>query len=199
MILIEETQISADVLPLDQFKAHLRLGTGFAEDRLQDQMLEGYLRAAISSIEGRTGQALFMRDFRWILDEWSTGSRQVFPVSPVRMVQTLEIIARDDTRTFLDPQGFRIEEDSLHPALSAIEGDLPELPPGGKIEVRLRAGAATNWDGVPPDLAQAVMLLSAHYYEYRNELTLSRGCTPFGVTALLERYRPMRLSMRSAQ
>ena len=43
------------------------------------------------------------------------------------------------------------------------------------------------------DLAQAVMLLAAHYYEYRDETALAEGCMPFGVASLIERYRIVRL------
>ena len=56
MMLIEETAIADAALPVDQFKAHLRLGTGFAEDNVQDEVLKGFLRAAIAAIEARTGK-----------------------------------------------------------------------------------------------------------------------------------------------
>ncbi|MEC7962778.1 MAG: head-tail connector protein, partial [Pseudomonadota bacterium] len=58
--------------------------------------------------------------------------------------------------------------------------------------VRLTAGFGP-WDAVPPDLAQAVLMLAAHYYEYRDDTGLKAGCMPFGVTALIERHRQMRL------
>ncbi len=44
-------------------REHLRLGTGFGEDGLQDPVLAGFLRAALAAIEGRTGKALIARDF----------------------------------------------------------------------------------------------------------------------------------------
>ena len=47
------------------------------------------------------------------------------------------------------------------------------------------------------DLAQAVLLLAAHYYEYRDETSLSAGCMPFGATSLLARYVTPRLSGRA--
>ena len=37
------------------------------------------------------------------------------------------------------------------------------------------------------------MLLAAHYYEFRNETSLSDGCMPFGVSSLIERYKIMRI------
>jgi len=38
-----------------------------------------------------------------------------------------------------------------------------------------------------------VLLLAAHYYEYRDETALGEGCMPFGVSSLIERYRTVRL------
>jgi uncharacterized phiE125 gp8 family phage protein len=38
-------------------------------------------------------------------------------------------------------------------------------------------------------------MLAAHFYEYRHETALGSGCMPFGVTSLIERYRPLRLSL----
>ena len=52
---------------------------------------------------------------------------------------------------------------------------------------------AADWGGLPDDLAQAVMLLAAHYYEYRDDTALGEGCMPFGVSSLIERYRRVRL------
>ena len=36
-------------------------------------------------------------------------------------------------------------------------------------------------------------MLAAHYYEYRNDTGLSDSCMPFGVTSLIQRYRPLRI------
>ena len=46
---------------------------------------------------------------------------------------------------------------------------------------------------LPADLGQAVLLLAAHYYEFRHETQLGDGCMPFGVTSLIERYRTVRV------
>ncbi len=50
-------------MPVQALKNHLRLGTGFADDGMQDGLIEGYLRAAMAAIEGRIGKALIARQF----------------------------------------------------------------------------------------------------------------------------------------
>ena len=70
---------------------------------------------------------------------------------------------------------------------------LPTIPTRGSVRVRFLAGYGPDWSDLPADLAQAVMMLGAHYYEYRHETGLSGRCMPFGVTSLLERYRTVRV------
>ena len=50
MMLVEQTTVPTAALPVAEFKDHLRLGTGFADDGVQDDVLETYLRAAIATI-----------------------------------------------------------------------------------------------------------------------------------------------------
>jgi len=72
---------------------------------------------------------------------------------------------------------------------------LPMVPTGGEVRIGFSAGMAIDWGGLPADLGQAVLLLAAHYYEYRDETKLSDGCMPFGVTSLIQRYRVVRLGL----
>ncbi len=61
MMLVEQTTVPGAALPVAEFKDHLRLGTGFADDGVQDGVLEAYLRAAMAAIEARTGKILLTR------------------------------------------------------------------------------------------------------------------------------------------
>ena len=69
-MLIEETAVPQAALPVNEFKAHLRLGTGFSDGDVQDMVLESFLRAAIAAIEARTGKILVERSFSWTLTRW---------------------------------------------------------------------------------------------------------------------------------
>lgn len=76
MLLVEDTTIPTAVLPVADFRDHLRLGTGFADDGLQDAVLERHLRAAMAAIEARTGKILIARDFTWTLTAGRTLPRR---------------------------------------------------------------------------------------------------------------------------
>ena len=193
MMLVEESTVPEASLPLDAFKAHLRMGTGFAEDQVQDQVLAAFLRAAMAAIEARTAKVLIERDFSWSLGRWRDASAQVLPVAPISAI--VEVVMTDvgGTDMVVDPAGYRLRVDSQRPALCPVSTVLPTVPQGGQVRIRFIAGYGPEWSDLPPDLAQAVLLLAAHYYEYRSETALGAGCMPFGVTSLIERYRTLRI------
>ncbi len=88
---------------------------------------------------------------------------------------------------------YRLVQDMHLPSLRGTGSALPNIPSNGAATVHFGAGFGPSWSDVPADLKQAMLMLAAHYYEYRHETGLQSGCMPFGVTSLLERYRPMRL------
>lgn len=194
-MLIEETNVPDLALPVDQFKAQLRLGTGLGEESLQDAVLKGFLRAALAAIEARTGKVLIGRDFSLTLSEWRDPEGQVLPVAPVSSVNEVTLEDAQGARTVVPSQSYRLERDSQKPRLRPKGAMLPAVPTGGSVTIDFSAGMAADWGGLPADLGQAVMLLAAHYYEYRNETALGDGCMPFGVTSLIQRYRVPRITL----
>ncbi len=89
--------------------------------------------------------------------------------------------------------GWRLVHDVARPVVMALGAAFPAVPQGGEVRVRFRAGFGDAFADVPADLQQAVMLLAAHYHEFRHDTGLGEGCMPFGVTALIERFRVVRI------
>lgn len=191
MILHEITPVPDSALPLDAFKAHLRLGTGFGHDRLQEPVLLAFLRASLAAIEGRIGKVLLMRDFEWRLTDWP--DPLLLPVAPVSQVTLVALLDRTGAETVVPAATYALAPDAHAPRLLALNGSWPRPASGGGLRLRFTAGLAADWDALPADLAQAVFLLAAHYYEYRDDTSLHAGCMPFGVASLLDRHRPLRL------
>jgi uncharacterized phiE125 gp8 family phage protein len=194
MMLIEDVPVADADLPLEAFKEHLRLGTGFATDTVQDGVLIGFLRAAMSAIEGRTAKALFRRDYTLTTEVWHGTAAEALPIGPVVTVNELAIVQVDSSEAIVDPSEYQLVAAQNFPVLRSTRGRLPTIPTYGIARIRFTAGFSPDWDGMPADLAQAVMLLASHYYEYRDETALGHGCMPFGVTSLIQRYRPLRLT-----
>ncbi|MEP2530664.1 hypothetical protein [Shimia sp.] len=199
MMLVEETSVPPSALPVDEFKAHLRLGSGFSDGSLQDSVLESFLLAAMSAIEARTGKILLERQFSWTLAGWRNDQAQGMPVAPVSEVISVELVDRLGEAATVAPSAYRLVQDHHRPVIKPIGSCLPMVPTDGSVVTVFVAGFGAEWGDVPGDLRQAMLLLAAHYYEFRHEISLQSGCVPFGVTSLLERYRSLRIHMGASQ
>jgi uncharacterized phiE125 gp8 family phage protein len=195
MMLVEETQVPEAALPVAELKQHLRLGSGFAEDDVQDPVLKSFLRAALAAIEARTGKALIQRSFVVTVDRWREATGQFLPVTPVQSVTDVSIIDQFGVEAELDSSAYRLKKDVFHPEVKPAGHCLPGIPLGGSAEIRFQAGYGLAFGDMPADLQQAVLLLASLYYEYRDETARGQGCMPFGGTSLIARYRPVRMGL----
>lgn len=194
MMLVELTAPAAEALPVAGLRDHLRLGSGFeiADDPAETAALAGFLRAAMATIEARTGKVLLARQFRLRLSHWRDPEGQPLPLAPVGVVETVEIEDGHGQVTLVDPGTYVLHPDMQRPVLRPRAARLPDLPEGGFVTITFRAGFGADWAAVPVDLAQAVLLLAARFHEDRS-FEGSQGAMPFGVSALIERWRSVRV------
>jgi len=195
MMLVEETTVPDAALPVAQFKDHLRLGSGFSDDGIQDGMLAGHLRAAMAAVEARTGKILLEREFSWTLTAWRDDRRQPLPVSPVSAVSGVTLSDINGVDTLVDPDTWYLEADMQRPSLHPVGSTLPCIGRGGSVTLGLLAGFGPEWDDLPADLGQAVLLLAAQFYEYRFDVSRAAPTLPTSVLALIEPYRTVRMFM----
>lgn len=194
MMLIEQTTVPALALPVQALKNHLRLGTGFADDGMQDGLIESYLRAAMTAIEGRIGKVLIARDFTWRLDDWRAGGAQALPVAPVTSVIRISLFDSNGGAEVVPVALYRLVQDTHRPKVQASGFMLPQVPMDGAVEIEFTAGFGATWGDVPADLAQAVLMLAAEYYEQRHDGGMRADAgLPFGVVTLIERWRTVRV------
>ncbi len=191
MILTELTSILTAQLPISLLREHLRLGTGFADDGHQDALLEAYLRAAISAVEGRTGCVLLSKNMSWGLTAWRHYDKQCLPVRPLNAITEVKLVDMVGGETVVDPLHYRLVQDDLAPYIAASGLALPSIPTNGSVEVAFNAGYGATWADVPPDLARAAIMLAADFYE--NRASQDATSLPSGILALLERFRPIRV------
>ena len=194
MMLVELTAPPAEALPVAGLAAHLRLGAGFADvlDPAETTALAGFLRAAIATIEARTGKVLLERRFRLRLECWRDAEAQPLPLAPVGAVERVEIEDGAGVVRTLDPGQWRLVPDLQRPLLRPRGAFLPAIPEGGFATITFLAGFGPGWDTVPADLAQAVLMLAARHHEERS-FEAGQAALPFGVGALIERWRLVRV------
>ncbi|KEP71673.1 gene transfer agent protein [Thioclava dalianensis] len=192
MMLTEESAVASGVLPLAEFRDHLRLGTGFEDLGALDAGLEAYLRAALAAIEGRTAKVLLSRAFTLRLAHWRTGG-VALPVAPVVSIDALRVLDPYGVATEVAPERYRLVPDLQRPRLEGRGGPLPAIASGGAAEIAFTGGFGPVWADLPVDLAQAVFLLAAQYFELRHDGAGAQAEMSFGVLALIERWRTVRM------
>ena len=192
MMLTEETPVPTAALPVEEMKDHLRLSSGFADDALQDELIESYLRAALAAIEGRIGKMLFRRRFLWVLECWRD-DEQALPVAPVSGIVSVTLVDTTGGEVVAPPAGYRLITDLHRPRLAGKGTALPTIPTDGMVRIVFDAGFGPAWSDLPVDLRQAVLLLGAEYYEHRNDAVAQVAGLPFGVVTLTERWRTVRI------
>lgn len=192
MMLTEETPVPSAALPVEEMKDHLRLGSGFADDALQDGLIESHLRAAMAAIEGRIGKMLFRRRFLWALECWR-GEEQALPVAPVASIVSVTLVNALGGEVVVAPVTYRLIPDLQRPRLAGLGTSLPTIPTDGMVKVVFDAGFGPAWADLPVDLRQAVLLLAGEYYEHRHDDGAQAAGLPFGVVTLIERWRTVRI------
>jgi uncharacterized phiE125 gp8 family phage protein len=194
MMLVELTAPALEALPVAGLREQLRLGTGFemASDVAETAALAGFLRAAIAAIEARTGKVLLTRQFRLRLEEWRDPAGQPLPLAPVGSIDRVEMTDAAGAGIVVEADRWRLMPDMQRPMLMPVAPWLPEVPAGGFVQVTFSAGFGSFWDAVPADLAQAVLMLAARHHEDRT-FEGADAAIPFGVSALIERWRSVRV------
>lgn len=187
-MLTDLVAVDAARLPVSFFREHLRLGTGFADDALQTDLLEGHLRAALEVVEARTGRAILTRQMRIAMPGWGDAYSLRLPRCPVVTIDAVRVIAASGTEVLVDPAKYRLVNLAQRASVEAL-GGFPHVPGGGRVQIDFTAGIADTWSEIPASLAQAVLVIAAAFYERREGADL----VPVTVQALLSPFQGRRL------
>jgi uncharacterized phiE125 gp8 family phage protein len=172
---------------MDEARAHLRVdGTG------DDALIAGLVTAARTMLEAETRRAFVSQGWQLTLDAWPETRRIDLPLAPVVSVEELAVdgtaldAALYDLGLRHDPPRIALKRNAALPA--------PDDAVGG-IGVSFTAGYGEA-AAVPQPLKQAVLMLTAHWYENRMAGGMEGGAAvllPLGVQHLVAPYRRPRL------
>lgn len=183
---------STTAILLAEVKEHLRID-GSAED----SQLNALIMTAERMIEAAIGIALISRQFDIYYNDWpKQGTRRLaLPVWPLLAVNAVYLKDGMDTDTLWAANHYRVQT-GLAPSISlAVHENWPALTQQTDgIRINITAGFGTDWNAVPADIHQALLLLITALYFNRgdgdqtNDLMRSSGAM-----AILSPYRRVRL------
>ena len=189
------TPPSAEPTSLDDLKAHLRVD-GEAEDAL----IIGLAVAARQTIEARCGLAFLNQGWRLTLDRVPDGMFEL-PLSPVASIHAVRLFGADGEEQTLSPSDYdaalgrpgRIRLRRRGAPTYGLSTDGRSTGGFGSFVIDFTAGWPSPAEA-PADLRLAVKILTAHYYENREQASTERFyAMPEGVAALIAPWRRVRL------
>ena len=177
---------------LDAAKAHLKV-----DHADEDALIANLIESARITVENITGLILITQSWSIFFDAWPGVGQIELPVAPVQSVSALNIFSDDDIAAPIDPAGYYVDIIS-RPARIVLRTSAVRPSPGriaNGIGIDLVCGYGANDDAVPEALRQAILQLTAHWFD--NRTTIEFGTVPhpvpLGVSALLSAYRSVRL------
>ncbi len=198
VIPIETLRSQCEIVPIDQDSDNIDSDNpnGTHPD---DDLLRGYLAAAVDYAEGFTGLSIKLRTYELALDcfPWNQGAIQI-PIAPMNeIISFLGLGAGSDGE--MDEGDNYIIDDYRNPPQLLPVGPWPSvIRSTNAIKVRFTAGYSeedSTATEMPPSVKQALLLLVAHFYENRSDTVEKALSTiPNGVNSLLG-FKRIRLGM----
>ena len=186
MTLALVTPPALEPLTLAEVKAHLRVDHGH-----EDGLIADLLRAARLHAENRTGCRFLTQVWR----QYAAGTQSVcFAVHlrPVQAVEAITVFDREGNPRTLASDDYELSRDPEQPRLR-LHVDAAACANG--IEADLRVGFGDLGVDVPDTLRRAILLLCAHWYEFRGVVHPSEQpvSMPPGFDALVGEHARVRL------
>ena len=189
MTLYRTVEPAVEPVTLVEAKAQLRI----AHDS-EDALLEGLIRAARSEVEAQAGIALTEQSWRLALDEWPPSGIVRLRRHPVREVLSVTVYGREGEAAIVNPGDYEIDMASRPARLRLLRRVDPGKCMNG-IEIDFAAGFGEAGADVPDLLKRAIMILVAHWYEFRGSFRAKDQPVSFpaGFDRMLAGYRAGRL------
>jgi uncharacterized phiE125 gp8 family phage protein len=183
--------VDPDVEPvtLAEAKAYLRL-----DGTADDDLLTGLIRAARQEVEQATGTALLEQSWRLLLDCWPKSDTALLKVHPLRAVLSVTLYGSEGEVSVLAAESYQVDALS-RPARIHFETAPLALRAMNGVEIDFSAGFGEAGADVPDLLKRAILLLVAHWYDFRAGFGPSDQPVsyPVGYERLISSYRAGRL------
>lgn len=187
MTLFRTVPPSVEPVTLVEAKKNLRL-----DHESEDELIEGLIRAAREEVEASCGVALIEQDWRLSLDRLPLLGRVLLRRHPVREVKSVTVFGHDGEGSLVDPGTYRLDA-SGRPARLHFLTTPPHAING--VEIDFSAGFGESGTDVPDLLKRAILVLVAHWYEFRASYSATDQPVSFpaGYDRLIAQWRMRRL------
>lgn len=189
MTLFRTVDPAVEPVTLAEAKAHLRL-----DHDSEDALLTGLIRAARDEVEKSAGLALIDQSWRLALDRWPRSGCALIAKHPVKEILSVTAYGPDGEASLVDPGTYEFDGLS-RPARLHFSAQAAPLRAMNGIEIDFAAGFGEAGPDVPDLLKRAILVLVAHWFEFRAAFGPDDQPVsfPVGYERMLAGYRARRL------
>ncbi len=183
------TPPASEPVTLIDVKAHLRI-----DHDHEDALLLETIKAARQYTELSCGQKLITQTWRQYESGFSIDGAVVLKLSPVQNVLSVTMFDRDGNPSALPTEDFQFLREDIGTVLK-VTGALNSTLADNGLEIDVVAGMGDFGVDVADTLKRAILLLVAHWYEFRGAIPPSQQpvSVPPGFDALIQPYRRVNL------
>lgn len=164
MALFRTTAPSAEPVTLADAKQHLKL-----DHDSEDDLIEGLIRAAREEVEASTGLALIDQSWRLTLDRIPVTKVVRIACHPIKEILSVTAFGADGEGALVDPATYMLDRHARPARLWFSQRPEARRQMNG-IEIDLTVGFGEAGPDVPDTLRRAVLVLVAHWFEFRAAL-----------------------------
>ena len=174
---------------LDQAKAHLRI-----DHDEEDTLLNELIAAASDYIEQETGRLMIVRTLRVFAELPADRLKVNLNLWPVREIVTVTGYDAYGTPQLLPAEDYELDKQDQSAALALKHSESVTASQNG-LEIDLVAGHFDAPTDLPSSLTRALLVLVAHWYEFRGAFSASDhpASLPDGWDRLIAPHRRVRL------
>ncbi len=189
MTLFRTVDPLGEPVTLVEAKAHLRI-----DHASEDDLLAGLIRAARDEVEAATGIAMIGQHWRLTLDRVPADGMIELKRGPVVEITGVTGFDTDGAATLIDPATYIVDAHRRPADFTFVKTPATDRVANG-IEIDFKAGYGESGAEVPDGLKRAILVLVAHWYEFRAGFGPSDQPVswPAGFDRLVGRWKPGRL------
>lgn len=161
MTLFRTVEPALEPVTLAEAKAFLRV-----DHDSEDNLIASLIAAARQDVERTTGAALIDQTWRLSLDDWPQSGTVAVHRYPLRQVLGVTVYDANGDGVEIDPDDYVVDGNSSPPRIHFREAVASGQPMNG-IEIDFTAGFGAAGPDVPDSLRRAILVLVAHWYEFR--------------------------------
>ena len=192
MALLLTSAPALEPITLAEAKNHLKV-----DETDDDTLISSLITSARMHVETELNRALITQGWSVFRDRWPQSGQLSLPLAPVQGVSAITLYSADGTSSAYALGNVEIDTIS-DPARLTLTTTASPPEPGRRtngIEIAITAGYGPAAANVPEPIRQAILMLTAHWYENREPVALGAQAAdiPGTVTSILHPYRRLYL------